>query len=158
MRDVEAKGVKEGMGMLTTEMIGFIGGSLGGFVMKAIAQNMANKKEMFKMMLQKNEQANKMANEAVKRTPTNFGKVTRRVIVFVILGLFAILPFVPLFDVSTVVETTYKTPEFLWGMFGGNERTKFEVLNGYYFSESIRTTLLMITGFYFGTAAGTAKA
>ena len=130
--------------------------ALSGFMFKAIAVSMDNRKKLFEMALKGKQEADISSDKASKRRTSNVGKITRRVIVFSIFSLFFILPFTPLLDINTVVEVKELSPRWLWGIFGGNERTTFEIIDGYYFSDSIKQGLLCIVGFYFGQSSARA--
>jgi len=131
-------------------------GATIGFASKIVGISIGHRQKVLELALKSNEQASKLADKASERTPTNFGKVTRRIIVFVILGLFVALFFTPFFDINTVVEVKEKTPKWLFGLFGGNEKTSFEVIDGYYFSNSVQQTLILIISYYFGMASARA--
>jgi len=142
---------------MAPELISMFGGAVSGFVFKAWAQSMQNKKEMFEMAMRRNEAQNAYHNAAAERTGTNFGKVTRRVIVFCVLSLFLALMFMPLLDIDTVVEVAGREKSVLWGLIEWTSKTKFEPVSGYFFSQDGRVALSAILGFYFGSSSQNLK-
>jgi hypothetical protein len=137
---------------ISPDLIVSLGGALGGFVMRAWTQATKNRHDLFKLSIQGKQEADISADKAEKRGG-DYGKVTRRAIVVVVLSLFAYLMVTPLMDIDTVVEIKKVTPKFFWGLWGGNEVTEFENVSGYLFTDTTRQAVLAMLGFYFGQAA-----
>lgn len=128
--------------------------SLGsGFLFKMMAQGMQNKKEMFQMAMQRGEQQNKFLDAAAQRSNGESGKKIRRALVLFIMIMFSALIFMPVMDISTVVESTPQTKGVFWGLIEWSTKTKYEYLNGFYFPNELKQALLNIMYFYFGMAS-----
>jgi len=147
-------------GLLTTEFLSLIGGSITGFLFKALAEKRANEQERFNRMMEASTKRNVHANEAVKRVGMEAGKWVRRTIVLAILFGTILAPFLlPFFDIPVVVELTERkyAPLDLFGLFGTTETVSFEVIRGYLFTQENRQILVTIVGFYFGAAVGKSR-
>ena len=144
-------------GLLTTEFLSLLGGSLTGFIFKSLAEKRQNEQERFTRLLDANKASNNSYNQAMQRVGTDAGKWVRRFIVLCILFGTIIAPFIlPFFSVPTVVELVENKPHFLdfFGLFGTYEDTSFVPITGYLFTTENRQMLVTIVGFYFGSAVG----
>lgn len=146
--------------VMTTEFLSLLGGSVTGFIFKALAEKRANEQERFNRMIAASTKANENADAAVKRVSVDAGRVVRRCIVLAILFGTILAPFIlPFFGIPVVVELTERkyAPFDLFGLFGTAETTSFEVVRGYLFTEENRQILVTIVGFYFGAAVGKSR-
>ena len=147
-------------GLLTTEFLSLLGGSVTGFIFKAMAEKRQNEQERFNRMIEASTKRNENANAAVERVGVEAGKWGRRTIVLAILFGTILAPFLlPFFGIPVVVEMTEKkyAPLDLFGLFGTTETVSFEVIRGYLFTQENRQILVTIVGFYFGAAVGKSR-
>lgn len=147
-------------GLLTTEFLSLIGGSVTGFIFKSLAEKRRNEQERFTRLLDANKASNESYNQASQRIGSDAGKVVRRFIVLCILFGTIIAPFIlPFFSVPTVVELVENKPHFLdfFGLFGTYKNTTFVPVDGYLFTTENRQILVTIVGFYFGSAVGRSR-
>ena len=147
-------------GLLTTEFLSLLGGSVTGFIFKAMAEKRQNEQERFNRMIEASTKRNENANAAVERVGVEAGKWVRRTIVLAILFGTILAPFIlPFFGIPVVVELTEKkcAPLDLFGLFGTTETVSFEVIKGYLFTQENRQILVTIVGFYFGAAVGKSR-
>jgi len=138
---------------IPVELLSMLGGAATGFLFKAWSVAQQNKKEMFQMAMQKNEQQNKFMDAAAARTNDSYGKTTRRLITIFIMIMFLALIFMPLFDVKTVVESTPQTKSVLWGLIEWSSKIKYTEIGGYLLTNEMRQALLAIISFYYGQGA-----
>jgi hypothetical protein len=145
---------------LTPEFLSLIGGSLVGFIFRAMAEKRQDEKERFERTLSLIDKRTEVADAAVQRIGVEAGKVVRRIIVLCILFGTIIAPFLlPFFDVPIVVEVeeVKPAPLDLFGLFGTNTYLSFETVRGYLFTQENRQILVTIVGFYFGNASAKSK-
>jgi hypothetical protein len=143
--------------LLTTEFLSMMGGSIVGFIFRALAEKRQNEKERFDRTMALIDKRREVADAAVERVSIEAGKVVRRIIVLCILFGTIIAPFIlPFFHIPVVVEMeeVKNAPLDLFGLFGKNTYISFESINGYLFTQENRQILVTIVGFYFGQAAG----
>jgi len=143
--------------LLTTEFLSMMGGSIVGFIFRALAEKRQNEKERFDRTMALIDKRREVADAAVERVSIEAGKVVRRIIVLCILFGTIIAPFIlPFFHIPVVVELeeVKNAPLDLFGLFGKNTYISFESINGYLFTQENRQILVTIVGFYFGQAAG----
>jgi hypothetical protein len=147
-------------GLLTTEFLSLVGGSITGFIFKSIAEKRQNEQERFNRIIEANKASNESYNQAIQRVDSNAGKWVRRTIVLCILFGTILAPFIlPFFNVPTVVEIVEKknAPLDFFGLFGTNDVVSFETVRGYLFTTENRQILVTIVGFYFGSAVGRSR-
>lgn len=145
---------------LTPEFLSLVGGSLVGFIFRAMAERRLAEQERFERTLSLIDKRTEVADAAVQRVGVEAGKVVRRIIVLCILFGTIIAPFLlPFFDVPIVVEVEEIKPAPLdfFGLFGTNTYLSFETVKGYLFTQENRQILVTIVGFYFGNASAKAK-
>lgn len=144
-------------GLLTTEFLSLVGGSITGFIFKSLAEKRQNEQERFNRMMDANRATNEAHDAAIQRVGSEAGKWVRRLIVLCILFGTILAPFIlPFFGVPTIVEIVEKknAPLDFFGLFGTNEVITFETVRGYLFTTENRQILVTIVGFYFGSAVG----
>jgi hypothetical protein len=124
------------------ELISLLGGGLSGFIMKFIATMASNQANHFKMMLE----AQGVADDSHDRASARGGVWVRRAIVGVILFAVVVAPYILSYsDAGVSVLSEYK---FL----GIIPVAKWETLQGFVILPEIRTSLIAIIGFYFGSS------
>jgi hypothetical protein len=124
------------------ELISLLGGGLSGFIMKFMATMASNQANHFKMMLE----AQGVADDSHDRASARGGVWVRRAIVGVILFAVVVAPYILSYsDAGVSVLSEYK---FL----GIIPVAKWETLQGFVILPEIRTSLIAIIGFYFGSS------
>ena len=131
--------------MMSMELISMLGGGLAGFVFRFMAQSIENQQKTTEMLLQKQVVADDSADRAAKRG-THLG---RRVLVFTILWVLCLAPFLgSLLGIDTWVESE-RAPWDLLGLFSGG----WEQLQGIVILPELRAALVAAVGFYLGGSA-----
>ena len=127
---------------MSMELISMLGGGLAGFIFRFMAMSVENRQKTTEMLLQKQAAADDSADRAAKRG-THFG---RRVLVFTVLWVLAVAPFLgALLGVDTWVESE-RAPWDLLGIFSGG----WTQLQGIIVLPELRAALLAAVGFYLG--------
>jgi len=127
---------------MSMEVLSMMGGGLAGFVFRFMAMSVENQQKTTEMLLQKQAVADDSADRAAKRG----SHVGRRVLVFTVLWVLAIAPFVgALIGVDVWVEEE-RAPWDLLGIFTGG----WEQLRGIVVLPELRAALLAAVGFYLG--------
>jgi hypothetical protein len=146
------------MGFLTPEFLSLIGGSLVGFIFRHMAEKRQNDKEIFERLIAANAQTTNNQDKAALRVPIDLGKGIRQIIVLSILFATLIAPFIlPFFGVPTFIEVDAKNPEGMFGLVPEYTQKFFVEINGFLYTSENRQILVSIIGFYFGSAAASAK-
>jgi len=146
------------MGFLTPEFLSLIGGSVIGFLFRHMAEKRQNDKEMFERLIASNKQTNENYTKAVQRVPIDVGKSIRQLIVLTVLFATLIAPFIlPFFGVPTFIEIDQVNPESFFGLFPAYTQKFMVEINGFLYTAENRQILVSIIGFYFGSAAASAK-
>lgn len=124
------------------ELLSLLGGGLSGFIMKFMATMASNQATHLKMMLE----AQGVADDSHDRASARGGVWVRRAIVGVILFAVVVAPYILSYSEAGVsVLNEYK---FL----GIIPVAKWETLQGFVILPEIRTSLIAIIGFYFGSS------
>lgn len=143
--------------MVPVELMTMGFGALTGFIFKYAAERAKQKEQHFKMLLQSRDLYIKEADAASKRDGEG-GRWVRRLIVISTLFGVILAPFIlALFDYPIVMQINEQRPDFLFGLFGGGQRTKFIELGGYLIIPEVRQTLSAIIGYYFGQSAASCR-
>lgn len=130
---------------MSIELISMLGGGVAGFVMNFMAAQAESSQRAFDNLLKAQGAADESANQAAARGGT-FG---RRVLLFAILWVIALAPFLgALLDIPVWVESEQADWDFL-GLFTGG----FEQVTGILIIEEVRAGLTACIGFYLGGAA-----
>jgi hypothetical protein len=146
------------MGFLTPEFLSLIGGSLVGFIFRHMAEKRQNDKELFERLIAANKQTTSNQDKAAQRVPIDLGKGIRQIIVLSILFATLIAPFIlPFFGVPTFIEVDAHSPETMFGLIPEYTQKFFVEINGFLYTSENRQILVSIIGFYFGSAAASAK-
>ena len=95
---------------MSLELLSMLGGGLAGFIFRFMATSMENQQKVTEMVLQKQAAADDSADRAAKRG-THIG---RRVLVFTVLWVLAVAPFLgALIGIDTWVESERAPWDFL---------------------------------------------
>jgi hypothetical protein len=136
------------------EIASLIGGALSGFIFKMMAQHAADRQAQFEMWIKTVQAADASADAAAKRVPNDkAGNWVRRIIVISILFGVILAPFVlAVIGKPVIVQIDLPVKEHLFGLWATGGKTKFYQLPSYLLVPEIRSALLIILGYYFGTA------
>jgi len=129
---------------------------LTGFLAKLVAENMKQKAEQQKLMLQAMGAREKSLNDARQfaATESPMAALTRRVIFFTILALIVVYVLAPvLFDVQTVIPVVEKGVSFLGFELTG-DKTTYLTVEGMVKYEEVFAWASMIIEFYVGSQVG----
>lgn len=132
---------------MTTELLAMLGGGFSGFVFKLIGTMVQNQAAITEGLIKKQEASDKSADAAAARVDA-FGAWTRRIIVLTVLFGVIIAPFILAHSEEGVtVASEYRK----W--FGLMSGTSYQTLHGYIILPEIKTAVISIISFYFGSAA-----
>ncbi len=127
---------------MSIELISMLGGALSGFIFRFMAASIENQQKTTEMLLQKQA----MADDSADRAASRGSHIGRRVLVFTVLWVLAIAPFIgALIGVDVWVEDERAPWDFL-GIFSGG----WEQLRGIVILPELRAALLAAVGFYLG--------
>lgn len=132
---------------MTTELLAMLGGGFSGFVFKLIGTMVQNQAAVTEGLIKKQQASDASADAAAKRVDA-FGAWTRRIIVLTVLFGVIVAPFILAHSEEGVtVATEYSK----W--FGFAKGTAYQTLHGYIILPEIKTAVISIISFYFGSAA-----
>ena len=132
---------------MTTELLAMLGGGFSGFVFKLIGTMVQNQAAITEGVIKKQEASDESADAAAARVDA-FGAWTRRIIVLTVLFGVIIAPFILAHSEEGVtVASEYSK----W--FGFAKGTAYQTLHGYIILPEIKTAVISIISFYFGSAA-----
>lgn len=127
---------------MSIELISMLGGALSGFIFRFMAASIENQQKTTEMLLQKQVVADDSADRAASRG----SHLGRRVLVFTVLWVLAVAPFLgALIGIDVWVEDERAPWDFL-GIFTGG----WEQLRGIVILPELRAALLAAVGFYLG--------
>ena len=127
---------------MSMELLSMLGGGLAGFIFRYMAMAAENQQRTTEMLLKTQAVADDSADRAAMRG-THLG---RRVLVFTVLWVLAVAPFVgALLGVDVWVENE-RAPWDLLGIFSGG----WESVQGIIILPELRAALLAAVGFYLG--------
>jgi hypothetical protein len=137
------------------EMLSLIGGAVGGFLMKAYTLHQADKKEQLELWMKTVQTKNDLANSAAKRVPEDkSGRLTRRILIYLITFGVILAPFfLSLMGKDVIIEVETPIKSHLFGFFESGGKTLFYKLDSYLMVKELRESLMIIIGWYFGTAS-----
>jgi len=131
---------------MSTELLAMLGGGASGFIFKLIGTLVQNQAAVTKGLIEKQQASDASADAAAARVDA-FGAWTRRIIVFTVLFGVIIAPFILAHsDEGVTVATEYSK----W--FGFSKGVTYETLHGYIILPEIKTAIISIISFYFGSA------
>ena len=132
---------------MSTELLAMLGGGASGFIFKLIGTLVQNQAAVTKGLIEKQKASDESADAAAKRVDA-FGAWTRRIIVLTVLFGVIIAPFILAHSEEGVtVASEYSK----W--FGFSKGTNYQTLHGYIILPEIKTAVISIISFYFGSAA-----
>ncbi len=132
---------------MSTELLAMLGGGASGFIFKLIGTLVQNQAAVTEGLIKKQKASDESADAAAARVDA-FGAWTRRIIVFTVLFGVIIAPFILAHsDEGVTVATEYSK----W--FGFSKGVTYETLHGYIILPEIKTAIISIISFYFGSAA-----
>ena len=132
---------------MTTELLAMLGGGFSGFVFKLIGTMVQNQAAITEGLIKKQQASDASADAAAARVDA-FGAWTRRIIVLTVLFGVIIAPFILAHSEEGVtVANEYSK----W--FGLMKGTAYQTLHGYIILPEIKTAVISIISFYFGSAA-----
>jgi|TARA_R100000479_G_scaffold54321_2_gene25720 hypothetical protein len=132
---------------MTTELLAMLGGGFSGFVFKLIGTMVQNQAAVTEGLIKKQQASDESADRAAARVDA-FGAWTRRIIVLTVLFGVIIAPFILAHSEEGVtVASEYSK----W--FGFAKGTTYQTLHGYIILPEIKTAVISIISFYFGSAA-----
>jgi hypothetical protein len=132
---------------MTTELLAMLGGGFSGFVFKLIGTMVQNQAAITEGLIKKQQASDDSADRAAARVDA-FGAWTRRIIVLTVLFGVIIAPFILAHSEEGVtVASEYSK----W--FGFSKGTTYQTLHGYIILPEIKTAVISIISFYFGSAA-----
>ena len=131
---------------MTTELIAMLGGGASGFIFKLIGTMVSNQAAMTENLIKKSEAHTASADAADKRGGAGGAWVRRFIVVVVLFGV-VVAPFILAHsgDGVTVAQEYSK-----W--FGLMKGTSYQTLYGYVILPEIRTSIITIVSFYFGSS------
>ena len=127
---------------MSLELLSMIGGGLAGFLFRFIATQQEAAKQHMDWLLK----AQAMADDSADRAANRGTHLGRRVLVFTVLWVLAVAPFIgAFFNIPTWVEGE-RAPWDLLGVFTG----QWHELKGIIILPELRAALLAAVGFYLG--------
>ncbi len=130
---------------MSIEVLSMLRGGLAGFIFRFMAMSAENQQKTTEMLLKKQA----VADDSADRAAVRGSHVGRRVLVFTVLWVLAVAPFVgALIGVDVWVEEE-RAPWDLLGIFTGG----WEQLRGIVILPELRAALLAAVGFYLGGSA-----
>ena len=131
---------------MTTELLAMLGGGASGFIFKLIGTLVANQAAVTDGLIKRQKAHTESANAADKRGGPG-GAWVRRFIVIVVLFGVVVAPFL-LAHSGDGVTVASEYSEW-WGLKSG---TIYQTLHGYVILPEIRTSIITIVSFYFGSS------
>tara|TARA_R100001224_G_C3961273_1_gene129228 strand:- start:216 stop:620 length:405 start_codon:yes stop_codon:yes gene_type:complete len=131
---------------MPTELIAMLGGGMSGFIFKLIGTMVSSQQANVENLIKKSEAHTSSADAADKRGGAGGAWVRRFIVVVVLFGV-VIAPFILAHsgDGVTVAQEYSK-----W--FGFIKGTTYQTLHGYVILPEIRTSIITIVSFYFGSS------
>ena len=130
---------------MSIEVLSMLGGGLAGFIFRFMAMSAENQQKTTELLLKKQA----VADDSADRAAVRGSHVGRRVLVFTVLWVLAVAPFIgALIGVDVWVEEE-RAPWDLLGIFTGG----WEQLRGIVILPELRAALLAAVGFYLGGSA-----
>jgi len=121
---------------MTPELLAMLGGGASGFIFKLVGTLVQNQAALTKGLIEKQKASDESADAAAARVDA-FGAWTRRIIVLILANS----------ESGVTIATDYSN---WFGIFKG---TNYQTLHGYIILPEIKTAVISIISFYFGSAA-----
>ena len=132
---------------MSTELLAMLGGGFSGFIFKLIGTMVANQAAVTEGLIKRQQAMDSSADAAATRVDA-FGAWTRRIIVLTVLFGVIIAPFILAHSEEGITVAAEYSKWF--GLFSG---TSYQTLHGYLILPEIKTAVISIISFYFGSAA-----
>ncbi len=131
---------------MTPELLAMLGGGFSGFIFKLIGTMVSSQQANVDNLIKKSEAHTASADAADKRGGAGGAWVRRFIVIIVLFGV-VIAPFLLAHSGDGVtVATEYSK----W--FGFMKGTTYQTLHGYVILPEIRTSIITIVSFYFGSS------
>jgi len=131
---------------MSLELLSLLGGSVAGFVFKLIASQAEAQQRQTELLIKRQEVFDNSADRAANRG----GVLVRRVIAFSVLFAVILAPFILAFF-SEIPVSVLQEPSGILGWLGITGEKWVEV-KGMVMLPEVRTSMLSILGFYFGSS------
>jgi hypothetical protein len=139
--------------MFTAEVINLLVGSIVGFAFKFMSKTAENRHTQMMAAIDAKKAADDSTDKAALRVSDDFGKRTRRRLMYMFVFGGILAPFVfATVNIPVIVEIVKEVPVF-FGLGGTKTVTTFYEIHGYYLSNEIKQAIIAISGFYFGQGA-----
>ena len=132
---------------MSTELLAMLGGGFSGFIFKLIGTMVQNQAAVTEGLIKRQQAMDTSADAAAARVDA-FGAWTRRNIVLTV--LFGVI-IAPLILAHSEEGVTVASEYSKW--FGFSKGTAYQTLHGYIILPEIKTAVISIISFYFGSAA-----
>lgn len=130
---------------MTLELVSMLGGGVAGFIFRFLAMQAEAQQRTTEMLLKAQTVADDSADRAAKRG----SHIGRRVLVFTVLWVLAVAPFIgAILGITTWVEEERASWDVLGWFTGG-----WQELKGIVILPELRAALLAAAGFYLGGSA-----
>lgn len=133
------------------ELISLITGNVSGFIFKLIASQVEGQQRQQELLLQRQDAVDNSADKAEKRGGESGAWVRRFIVVMVLVGVI-IFPFLLAVSGGSVTIEEDIPKGGLMGFFGLHNKELLTVQGSYLILPEIRSSLLAIVGFYFGSS------
>jgi hypothetical protein len=132
--------------IMTTELLAMLGGGASGFIFKLIGTMVSNQQVLTEGLIKKQKASDDSADRADKRGGPGGAWVRRFIVITVLFGV-VVAPFLLAHSGDGVtVASEYSK----W--FGLMKGVNYETLYGYVILPEIRTSIITIVSFYFGSS------
>ena len=133
------------------ELISLITGNVSGFVFKLIASQVEGQQRQQELLLQRQEANDNSADKAEQRGGESGAWVRRFIVIMVLVGVI-VFPFLLAITGGSVTIEEDTPKGGLMGLFGLHSKELLTVSGSYLILPEIRSSLLAIVGFYFGSS------
>ena len=131
---------------MTTELLAMLGGGASGFIFKLIGTMVSNQAAMTENLIKRSQAHTASADAADKRGGPGGAWVRRFIVIIVLFGV-VVAPFLLAHSGDGVtVASEYSK----W--FGLSKGVNYQTLYGYVILPEIRTSIITIVSFYFGSS------
>ena len=133
------------------ELISLITGNVSGFVFKLIASQVEGQQRQQELLLQKQEAADASADKAAERGGASGAWVRRFIVIMVLTGVI-VFPFILAISGGSVTIEEDIPKGGIMGFLGLHNKELLTVTGSYLILPEIRSSLLAIVGFSFGSS------
>lgn len=132
------------------ELISLITGNVSGFIFKLIASQTEAAQRMAEANLKTQEAADTSADKAARRGGDSGSWVRRFIVIMVLTGVIIFPFYLAITGGSVTIEENAPSGLFSW--LGFSSKELMTVTSSYLILPEIRSSLLAIVGFYFGSS------